>query len=159
MAAPPELPQVMQSTCHGRRKWGLASGEGGRGAGHGHWKYFRRAEHISGCRSSGPAILGARLQRARWHESCCVADVAQRTEADRIQLVVERDGLDTAIEWVRRTLQIYVQALDDPTNFARAAEYRPRFEESIRAFEAWLDQQDRGSRTSGAPDRSLRTAT
>jgi hypothetical protein len=82
-----------------------------------------------------------------------VACVAQRSEVDRIRLVVERDGRDAAIQWVRRTLQIYVQALDDPTNFARAAEYRPRFEESVREFEAWLGQQGHGLRSDAAPPR------
>jgi hypothetical protein len=97
--------------------------------------------------------------RARWHESCCVATVAQRSEADRIRLVVERDGLEAAVEWVRRTLQIYVQALDDPANFARAAEYRPRFEQSIREFETWLGQHDHGSRANSAAHDSPRAAT
>ncbi len=69
----------------------------------------------------------------------------QLSEAQRIRLVVERDGLDTAVEWVHRTLQIYTRALDDPANFARAAEYRPRFEQSIREFETWLDQQAHGA--------------
>lgn len=80
--------------------------------------------------------------------------MAQRSEADRIRLVVERDGLDAAIEWVRRTLQIYVQALNDPANFARAAEYRPRFEESIREFEAWLGRQGHSSRPDAAAHNS-----
>jgi hypothetical protein len=79
----------------------------------------------------------------------------QLSEAQRIRLVVERDGLDTAVEWVHRTLQIYTQALDDPANFARTAEYRPRFEQSIREFETWLDQQARGAlRTPSASPRS-----
>ena len=79
----------------------------------------------------------------------------QLSEAGRIRLIVERDGLDSAVQWVHRTLQIYAQALDDPANFARAAEYRPRFEQSIREFEAWLDQQDHGApRTPSASPRS-----
>jgi hypothetical protein len=82
--------------------------------------------------------------------------VKQLSEAERIRLIVERDGLDAAVEWVHRTLQIYAQALDDPANFARAAEYRPRFEQSTREFEAWLNQQGHGARR--MPPGSMRRA-
>lgn len=61
-----------------------------------------------------------------------------RGEADRIQFIVERDGLAAAITWVQVTLQTYTQALNDPRSFARTAEYRPLFEQSIREFQTWL---------------------
>ena len=139
----------MQATCHAWR-------EHAAGAKHAAGRAVRCLEMFqSGGRYFRLSGLSSREFRPRpqdscWHERCCAVRVEQLSEADRIRLVVERDGLDAAVEWVRRTLQIYAQALDDPANFARAAEYRPRFEQSIRAFEAWLNQQDHGPRPDAA---------
>jgi hypothetical protein len=154
MTAPPESQKVMQSTCHDHRIRPPVA-ERAAVSRVAHAGNISVALKIFPAARSVESISRAHLHRRpwhedrrRWHESCCAATVAKLSEADRIRLVVERDGLDLAIEWVRRTLQIYVRALDDPASYARAAEYRPRFEQSIQEFEAWLTQ--RGARTTAA---------
>lgn len=59
-------------------------------------------------------------------------------EQQRINLLIERDGEAAAREWVKRTLDIYRQALKSSASHASLPEYRPLFEQSIREFEHWL---------------------
>ncbi|MGH8495543.1 MAG: hypothetical protein ACREVN_05360 [Gammaproteobacteria bacterium] len=63
---------------------------------------------------------------------------AMAPEAGRIELLIDRDGFDAARVWVERTLDIYRGAVANPRSHAASGDYRPRFEASIRAFEAWL---------------------
>ncbi|MGE5626158.1 MAG: hypothetical protein ACM3ZT_11490 [Bacillota bacterium] len=59
-------------------------------------------------------------------------------ELDRIALLVRRDGCDAATAWVTRTMELYRQAVADRRSHASLPQYQPLFEDSIRAFEAWL---------------------
>ncbi|MEW5942259.1 MAG: hypothetical protein AB1710_00215 [Pseudomonadota bacterium] len=62
----------------------------------------------------------------------------QGVETDRINLLVARDGEETARAWVERTLALYRSALADPHSYASTREYRPLFEQSVQEFERWL---------------------
>jgi hypothetical protein len=59
-------------------------------------------------------------------------------EKERIELLVRRDGAEQARAWVERTLKLYREAIASGSHAASDA-YRPRFEQSIRDFEAWLE--------------------
>jgi hypothetical protein len=61
-----------------------------------------------------------------------------RSERERIEFLVARDGLAAAREWVERTLGIYRDALTSPSSHASATGYRPLFEAAVGEFEAWL---------------------
>ena len=63
------------------------------------------------------------------------------SEADRINLLIRRDGAEAARAWVERTLAIYRNAVASPHSHASQREYRPLFEQSIREFEYWLSGQ------------------
>ena len=60
------------------------------------------------------------------------------SEEGRIALLVQRDGLEAAVEWVSRTLRIYRRAVLDKRHYASTPEYRQRFIESYCDFKRWL---------------------
>ncbi len=59
-------------------------------------------------------------------------------EAQRIKLLIQRDGEQAAREWIIRTLKIYREASYNPASHVSLAPYRPLFEESITAFGRYL---------------------
>jgi len=63
---------------------------------------------------------------------------ASTVEQERIDFLVRRDGVDSAIEWVRRTMRIYRQAVLNKRHHASMPDYRPRFIVSYCTFKAWL---------------------
>jgi hypothetical protein len=65
------------------------------------------------------------------------------SEAQRIDFLVRRDGPEEARAWVERTLNLYRAAITSHTSHASTNEYRPLFEQSIREFEAWLNESKR----------------
>jgi hypothetical protein len=65
-------------------------------------------------------------------------------ESERIRFLVARDGEEAARAWVRRTLEIYRDALRNRSSHATAPEFRPLFEQAVRDFEAWLAQREPG---------------
>ena len=67
------------------------------------------------------------------------------SEQRRIEFLIERDGLQQATEWVRRTMQIYRRAVLAKGHFAHAYPYRHRFVVSYLEFKRWL----RAGSTSG----------
>ncbi|MEO8600378.1 MAG: hypothetical protein ABI656_11170 [bacterium] len=62
-------------------------------------------------------------------------------EVSRITFLIDRDGIDSAIEWVRRTLRIYRSSVLNRKHFASSHGYRRRFIESYLSFKRWLGQQ------------------
>ena len=72
------------------------------------------------------------------------------SEGKRLELLVRRDGLQAAREWVERTLKLYQEAIASASSHASSREYRPLFETSIRDFEQWLRDGGTTART-GAP--------
>ncbi len=74
---------------------------------------------------------------------------ALRKERDRIEFLVDRDGLAIAVTWVRRTMRLYREAVLDRTGFARTDLYRRGFIQSYCDFKRWLGRID----ASGSPSR------
>jgi len=66
-------------------------------------------------------------------------------EQNRIEFLIKRDGVDATRAWVRRTLQIYRDALTNRASHAAAPEFRPLFEEAVRVYEEWLAARERKS--------------
>lgn len=62
-------------------------------------------------------------------------------EHQRIRFLGQRDGAEATRVWVARTLKIYRDALQSQSNYASLPEYRPRFEQAIRAFEEFLARE------------------
>ncbi|ADJ28746.1 hypothetical protein [Nitrosococcus watsonii] len=60
------------------------------------------------------------------------------SEKGRINLLLQRDGLEAARNWVERTLNNYRKAIASPANHASQKNYKPLFEQSIEEFEQWL---------------------
>jgi hypothetical protein len=65
-------------------------------------------------------------------------------EKQRIDFLVRRNGVEDACAWVERTLELYQRAITSSTSHAATSEYRPRFEQSIREFKAWLAGEKQG---------------
>jgi len=59
-------------------------------------------------------------------------------ERRRIEFLLQRDGLDATRAWVRRTLDIYRDALRNQASHPAAPDFRPLFEQAIRDYEEWL---------------------
>ncbi|ADE15242.1 hypothetical protein Nhal_2143 [Nitrosococcus halophilus Nc 4] len=59
-------------------------------------------------------------------------------EEERINLLLQRDGLEATRNWVARTLNIYREAVASPASHASQKNYKPLFEKSIKEFEEWL---------------------
>lgn len=62
-------------------------------------------------------------------------------EQDRIDFLLDRDGHAETRKWVVRTMEMYRDAIDTPSSHASLPEYRPRFEQAIAEFQAWLQAQ------------------
>lgn len=60
------------------------------------------------------------------------------SEKERINLLLQRDGLEVTRNWVERTLNSYRKAVASPANHASQKSYKPLFEQSIQEFEQWL---------------------
>lgn len=77
---------------------------------------------------------------------------AVELERERIRLLVERDGREKALAWVRRTRDLYATALRSPASHASNEVYRWRFEASVGAFNAWLAEQGQQRKRDGGGD-------
>jgi hypothetical protein len=60
-----------------------------------------------------------------------------RSETERIEFLLHRDGYEATHAWVVRTLNIY-RATVEPGQHGSDSSYRWLFEQSIKEFEAWL---------------------
>ena len=60
------------------------------------------------------------------------------SEIERIRFLVARDGEEAARAWVRRTRDIYRDALRNRSSHVSAPEFRPLFEQAVREFDSWL---------------------
>lgn len=59
-------------------------------------------------------------------------------EGDRIRFLLHRDGVESTIAWVRRTLRSYRAAVLDKRHFASSRPYRRGFIKSYCEFKRWL---------------------
>ena len=64
--------------------------------------------------------------------------VDARSESERIEFLLKRDGPEATRAWVQRTLAIYRAAVRYPASHTADSLYRLRFEQAIREFEQWL---------------------
>ena len=60
------------------------------------------------------------------------------SEERRIRFLVERDGMESTVAWVDRTMRIYRRAALDRHHHASADEYRRKFIEAYCEFKRWL---------------------
>lgn len=67
-----------------------------------------------------------------------LSPAAGMSEHARIQLLIERDGLPRATDWVRRTMHIYRRAVLTKGHFAHSYPYRLRFIVAYLEFKRWL---------------------
>jgi hypothetical protein len=67
------------------------------------------------------------------------------SEEERINFLLQRDGLEATQEWVEKTLHIYRSAIASPASHASKKEYKPLFERSIKEFEEWLSVHSEAS--------------
>jgi hypothetical protein len=75
---------------------------------------------------------------------------ASSAEGGRIERLIQRDGIEPAKAWARRTYGIYRSEVLNPKSFAHAGEYRRRFIESCLALKRFALQDARALR-SGEP--------
>lgn len=73
-------------------------------------------------------------------------------EHHRIRFLMARDGAEATRVWVERTLKLYREALQSESNYSSLPEYRPRFEQAIHAYEAFL--AGTGDVASDVPDQT-----
>jgi hypothetical protein len=66
-------------------------------------------------------------------------------EDERINFLLQRDGLEVTREWVERTLNIYRVAISSPASHASRGEYKLLFERSIKEFEEWLSAHSKAN--------------
>jgi len=71
-------------------------------------------------------------------------------ERERIDLLVQRDGIAAAMQWVERTVRIYRRAVLNRHHYASRDEYRRRFIRSYCAFKAWLASVASSSNPAGS---------
>jgi len=63
------------------------------------------------------------------------------SEQMRLTMLCDRDGVDVAKEWVRSTLQLYRQSVENPKHFASQADWTLRFEDSMRELAAFMERE------------------
>jgi hypothetical protein len=63
------------------------------------------------------------------------------SERERIEFLLERDGLPATRAWVERTRGLYREMLGGRAGLASVPEYRRLFEAAVREFDEWLAAQ------------------
>jgi hypothetical protein len=61
------------------------------------------------------------------------------SERMRLAMLCTRDGDDAAKGWARSALQVYRQSLYNPTHFASQADWKARFERSMRELATFVE--------------------
>ncbi len=72
----------------------------------------------------------------------------EHPEAGRIALLLERDGRDATLRWVRNVVRTYRQAVLNKRHFASTPYYRLRFIAAYCDFKRWLGALQREQRRS-----------
>ncbi len=55
-------------------------------------------------------------------------------------MLCARDGKDAANEWAQSTLRLYRQSVEDPAHFASQADWKARFEYSMRELASFIKE-------------------
>ncbi len=63
-----------------------------------------------------------------------------RSELERIDFLLHRDGQEVTRAYVQVTLHTYCSALARPEHYASTPYYRWRFEQAVQEFQQWLDE-------------------
>ncbi len=58
----------------------------------------------------------------------------------RLAMLCDRDGEDAAKEWAQSVLQLYRQSMENPAHFASQADWKPRFEDSMRELAMFVER-------------------
>lgn len=58
----------------------------------------------------------------------------------RLTMLCARDGVDAADEWTKRTLELYRQSVENPAHFASQADWKTRFDRSMRELATFIEQ-------------------
>lgn len=61
------------------------------------------------------------------------------SERMRLTMLCDRDGRAVAHEWVQATLQLYRQAIQNPAHFASQADWKARFDRSMRELTTFIE--------------------
>ena len=69
---------------------------------------------------------------------------AASDEARRFLLLRERDGMEAAVQWVKRTTKLYEEAISAPAHYASMQPYRASFEASLEALKASIRLVEEG---------------
>ncbi len=69
---------------------------------------------------------------------------AASDEGRRFLLLRERDGMDAAVPWVKRTIKLYEEAISRPGHYASMQPYRASFEASLKALKAIITLVEEG---------------
>lgn len=72
-----------------------------------------------------------------------------KTETDRLNLLLKRDGKEAALAWAQRTLKAYQDAVENPHHFASSREYRALYEASIDVLQTLIGRLESGGRLDG----------
>ena len=59
-------------------------------------------------------------------------------ELDRINFLIERDGIDKALSKIRENLFVYQEHINKRLNQCKEKSYRYKFEESIKEMEGFI---------------------
>ncbi|MDF0665893.1 MAG: hypothetical protein P0119_07425 [Nitrospira sp.] len=62
------------------------------------------------------------------------------SERVRLTMLCDRDSLAVANEWARATLQLYRQAVRNPEHFASQADWKARFDQSMRELATFIER-------------------
>ncbi len=77
-----------------------------------------------------------------------------RSELERIEFLLRRDGYEAARNFVEITLHTYRTALARPEHYASTPHYRWRFEQAVNEFQQWLDDVEDRPKRDIAPMRT-----
>ena len=61
------------------------------------------------------------------------------SERLRLETLVARDGVEQAKQWALKTAVIYRLSMSDSNHYASLPDWEPRFEESIRELNRFVD--------------------
>ena len=62
------------------------------------------------------------------------------SERMRLTMLCARDGSDASNEWAQSTLQLYRRSVENPLHFASQAEWKTRFECSMRELALFIEE-------------------
>lgn len=62
------------------------------------------------------------------------------SEQLRLKTLCDRDGMEAARQWAEWAARLYRNSIESPAHFASQADWKPRFEYSIRNLSMFAEQ-------------------